>query len=339
MRLSFLVICLACVSFCGATADPTSPRKDQGSVATERFIIEALPDRLSRRVESQRKMLLQFGLGDPAKTSKGVINALKVWTVDYPKLRVCFFAGPQQVRSRVAKIAMEWNSTVPGLPILDFGDPANPRLCKKTEVNHIRIGFHHPEGGYWSLVGQDSIRQAGQDEQSLNLEDFDKTPPSDDEYHATVLHEFGHAIGLEHEHQNPMSKCHDEFDWPKLYKYLGGPPNNWSKETVDFNMGALNEPGLLSTDFDNRSIMLYTFPAWFYKNGTAAHCYSEQNKILSDGDQALVAQLYPANQNDRIALAKNTREHHLAMIKASAQAEGSKSGVFQLIDEYLPEHK
>jgi len=311
----------------------SSPAVAQTTAGAEKFIIEALPDRFSRRVESQRKMLRQFGLADPDKTQRGVINALKIWTADYPIVKVCFYPSPQRIRVRIARIAMEWKSVAAGLP-LDFGNLSNSRLCKRTEVNHIRVGYAY--SGYWSLVGTDSIRLAGQEEQSINLQYFDQAPPDEREFRSTVLHEFGHAIGLEHEHQNPLSMCRDEFDWPKIYKWLGGPPNNWSKETVDFNMGILNEKGLQATEFDKKSIMLYTFPASYFRNGAKASCYNELNITLSLGDRDIVNALYPVNQAARIALVDRIREHHLALVEASRSAKGAKSGVIQLINEYMP---
>jgi hypothetical protein len=303
------------------------------AAAPEKFIIEALPDRLARRVDSQREMLLQFGLADPGKTPKGVINALKIWTADYPVIRVCFVSGSRQIRTRITRIAMEWRTAVPGLP-LDFGELSNPRRCAANEVNHIRVTFR--DSGYWSLVGTDSIRLAGQQEPSMNLEDFDTSPPNAGEFQATVLHEFGHAIGLEHEHQSPLAKCRDEFDWPRIYSWLAGPPNNWSKDIVDFNMRVLHQQGLLATKFDKQSIMLYTFPASYFKNGSSSTCYSDINAKLSVGDKEIVATLYPESRSARIAIVNRIREHHLAMIKALGQAEGAKSGVLQLIDEVLP---
>jgi hypothetical protein len=297
------------------------------------FTIEALPDQLARRVQSQKDMLRQYGLADPDKTSKGVINALKIWTTNYPEIKVCFFSGSQELRSRIAKIAMEWKSAVPGVP-LDFGDLDNPRLCKTGEVNHVRVGFEFT--GYWSLVGQDGIKFASQNQQSMNFEGFDTSPPDDAEFHEVVLHEFGHAIGLEHEHQNPLSKCKDEFDWDKIYIWLAGPPNNWSKEKTDFNMGVLNTSGLLASAFDRRSIMLYTFPPQYFKEGTTASCYSPPNTSLSDGDKSLVAALYPESREAKLKLQDDIKKGHLDLIKASGQAEGAKSAVLELVGSYMP---
>jgi hypothetical protein len=307
--------------------------QNESSPGAPAFIIEALPDLLARRVEAQKELLRQFGLANPEKTSKGVVNALKIWTTDYRQVKVCFFSGSRALRSRIAKIAMEWKNAVPGIP-LDFGDLEDPRNCKSEGVDHIRVGFAFT--GYWSLVGQDSIKFAGQDEQSMNFAGFDTSPPDDSEFHATVLHEFGHAVGLEHEHQNPLSKCKDEFDWDKIYKWLAGPPNNWSKNVVDFNMGVLNEQGLLMSSFDKKSIMLYTFPPEYFGQGKQATCYSPQNTSLSDGDKFIVSKLYPRSDKEKKDLENEIKNAHLTAMKASGQTEGAKAVVMQLIEGYMP---
>jgi hypothetical protein len=297
------------------------------------FVIEALPERLMRKIQTQKDMLRQFGLADPGKTPKGVINTLKIWTTEYPQIRVCFFAGSQPLRARIAKVAMEWKGAAPGL-VFDFGSTEDPRMCAAGEVNHIRIGFRHV--GYWSLVGQDSIKLAGQDEQSMNFQGFDASPPKDAEFHATVLHEFGHAIGLEHEHQNPLSKCKEEFDWDQIYTWLAGPPNYWSKDQVDFNMGALNEQGLLTSSFDNKSVMLYTFPGSFFKQGEKASCYNPPNDSLSGGDRDIVAALYPEVIAAKIKLQSDIKTNHLDLTGASEKAAGAKSGIADLVRQYMP---
>jgi serralysin len=79
------------------------------------------------------------------------------------------------------------------------------------------------------------------------------------EYSRVVLHEFGHALGMIHEHQNPAN----EIQWnnPEVYRALGGPPNNWDTDTIDHNMfREYSQDQTQFTDFDEKSIMLYSFP-------------------------------------------------------------------------------
>jgi len=85
------------------------------------------------------------------------------------------------------------------------------------------------------------------------------TPEND--FASVVLHEFGHAIGLLHEHNHPEL----ELRWKKdvVYADLGGPPNHWSREDIDFNV-FLQYPlnRIVASDKpDLVSIMIYTIPS------------------------------------------------------------------------------
>src|SRR5690349_10941147 len=101
----------------------------------------------------------------------------------------------------------------------------------------------------------------------MNFEGFDVQLPQD--WRGVVLHEFGHALGLEHEHQHPVQPC--DFRWeddpgytpttdrfgqftpdeagrkPGIYTLLGGPPNRWSREMVDFNLRKLPDSSAFRT--------------------------------------------------------------------------------------------
>jgi len=79
-----------------------------------------------------------------------------------------------------------------------------------------------------------------------------------------VLQQFGHALGLIKEHQNPKAN----IPWNKkmVYKDMTAAPNFWSKQMVDANIftkyPSENLPGGYR-DFDPHSIMAYYFPeAW-----------------------------------------------------------------------------
>lgn len=74
-----------------------------------------------------------------------------------------------------------------------------------------------------------------------------------------VYHEFGHALGLAHEHQHPHDNCTDEIDWPRAYAFYAAAPNNWTSEQVDANLKTLKDSaGLrLSDKGDGQSIMRF----------------------------------------------------------------------------------
>jgi hypothetical protein len=158
----------------------------------------------------------------------------------------------------------------------------------------------------------------------MNFQNFTAGLPVD--WQGVVLHEFGHAIGFEHEHQSPVSGCDSQFRWdddpgyvptkdmygsfiedssnryPGIYTVLGGPPNNWSRDVVDFNLRQLaNTTDYRYSTFDKASIMMYSFAAWMFKNGSASGCYTSENLSLSQTDQQVALGTYPRDLNAAVA--------------------------------------
>ena len=74
-----------------------------------------------------------------------------------------------------------------------------------------------------------------------------------------VLHEFGHALGLIHEHQNPSSNP-IKWDVSKVYNQFSGPPNDWDSKTIEQNiLDPYQIDNITGSQFDPKSIMLYFF--------------------------------------------------------------------------------
>ena len=112
----------------------------------------------------------------------------------------------------------------------------------------------------------------------------------DSEIRRVTLHEFGHALGLLHEHQHPEGGIHwDREQVFAHYKRTSG----WSEAQTETNvLAGVSGSQFLASAFDPQSIMLYPIPAELTTDG-----YSTQwNYTLSDGDKALAAQLYPKRQ-------------------------------------------
>ena len=149
----------------------------------------------------------------------------------------------------------------------------------------IRISFN-ADPGSWSYVGTDNLT-IGKNEPTMNYGWLDDDTEAD-EYNRVVLHEFGHMLGAIHEHQSPKGGIKWKLD--KVYKYFGGPPNNWSKEDIDFNIvHKYSLDQLNATKFDPNSIMLYSFPAEFIVGGVGTH----ENTKLSRGDKRFIRKMYP----------------------------------------------
>jgi hypothetical protein len=113
----------------------------------------------------------------------------------------------------------------------------------------IRVGFMEGDGA-WSYLGR-QILDRGVNERTMNFGwDLLRAPREAD----TALHEIGHTLGLPHEHQNPNAGI--VWDEEKVYTTLGGPPNNWSRDTTQWNILRKIEPDTVQgSNWDPDSIM------------------------------------------------------------------------------------
>lgn len=113
--------------------------------------------------------------------------------------------------------------------------------------------------------------------------------------HGVIKHEFGHMIGLVHEHQRPTAS----FEWnkPVAYSYFAGFPNHWDKQTVDNNIFKkfTDIDTLNSSVYDKDSIMHYVFPCnIFTVKPTGFRCGSVPNvQDYSVLDKRVISGKYP----------------------------------------------
>ena len=192
------------------------------------------------------------------------------------KLRVCFLEGEKSVQHKVMELAQTW-SDYANIEF-DFGDAQNAE---------IRIAFQ--DDGSWSAIGTDALVTEFFPAGTATMNYGWLTPDTDDaEYAAVVLHEFGHALGLIHEHQNPANKI--QWNYPVVIEALKGKPNQWTDEEIAFNMFQKYDMNQTQfTEFDPASIMLYDFPSEWTLNGMTFPRHSK----LSDMDKEFIAQCYP----------------------------------------------
>lgn len=211
-------------------------------------------------------------------------------------LNVCFWGGRPAARAKIVKIADEWNRIGANIR-LDFGNIDDPRLCNPMEQSEVRVSFTVPR--YYSLVGKQSIVDVPMNHPSMNLYRFDYPTVTEKDFRRLILHEFGHALGLMHEHQRPEDGCDEEFDWDRVNRYMTGRPHYWTQPEVDKNLRPIQPVGALSkTPFDPASVMLYGYPAEFFKTGRESRCFVVPASEISEQDKSAVRSFYAENATE-----------------------------------------
>lgn len=140
----------------------------------------------------------------------------------------------------------------------------------------IRISFD-PQKGAYSLVGTDCLHSKVTDP-TMNLGWLDV---------GTVTHEFLHALGAIHEHQNPKGN----IDWneQKLFEWART-TQGWNRETTTTNIIEKYDVNQYNASrFDPDSVMLYFYPAYLTEDGKG----TRQNVRLSPMDVIWLQKIYP----------------------------------------------
>lgn len=192
-------------------------------------------------------------------------------------ISVHFLSGSDALKQRVRDAAEEWVGD--GMANLSF-------RWVDDEAADIRIAFIQGDGS-WSYLGT-VCRQIPSPEPTMNY-GWLTDGSSDAEVRDVVLHEFGHALGLIHEHQNPKGGI--VWNEAAVIADLSGPPNNWDLDTIRTNVLNKYDPEAIaeSTEVDEDSIMMYPIPA-SWTDGTFS---AGMNGDLSELDKKLIREAYP----------------------------------------------
>jgi serralysin len=191
------------------------------------------------------------------------------------KLHVYFLDGSEDARIAVAKVAAEWSEFANIDFVFHFEDARPPQV-------DIAITFDDPACN--ASMGPGS-RDAAMWGPSMRLCHIDQMMGSDF-FRRTVLHEFGHALGMHHEHQSPKAA----YSWnkPNVYAYYA--QIGWSEPFVDqWVFRKINENEVRASAWDPHSVMHYEFPASFTTDNTPIH----GGTVLSEEDKRFIAEIYP----------------------------------------------
>jgi hypothetical protein len=222
-----------------------------------------------------------------ADRARLIENVSKKW-VNGTKLRYCFFdsgsaaAGDEQ-KNFVREGFDVWKGVGIGIKFEEVRDLASAE---------VRVGFVQGDGS-WSYIGRDIIDVPGQVERTMNFGwDLTADPRGVD----VPVHEIGHTLGFPHEHQNPFAGI--VWDEQAVYKYFGGPPNNWPRATTEFNiLRKLSTAEVQGTQWDPDSIMHYAFAAGLILQPEKYHDGLRPHGGLSPHDIAQVKLFYPPHDD------------------------------------------
>ena len=211
--------------------------------------------------------------------TKGLADKQRRWKAGQ-ELLVGFIGGSKPLQDRVFKAACHWVEPSGGGANLVF------KQVSQASDAYIRISFVADDGS-WSNIGKDALI-VPKYEATMNLGWVAEDTPEKD-FRSVVLHEFGHALGLLHEHNHP--ELHLRWKKNVVYADLGSPPNNWSRDDVDYNVFEqyAKDRVDMSSNPDLHSIMIYTIPARWLDGQPGI----TPSSTLSMGDKTFIRDLYP----------------------------------------------
>lgn len=207
----------------------------------------------------------------PQGATRIALMKAKLWPNNSQLIVQCSRQSTPRQRAKVQETFEELMDYVN----LDF------RMAKSGEKGDIRVSFL-PSQGAWSYIGTDA-GGIPKNQPTMNL-GFGL----DDGNEGTYMHEFCHAIGAIHEHQNPAGGIRWNRD--QVIRDLSGPPNYWDLETIEANMfEAYSRNQLNGSELDPDSIMMYAIPSRWTLDGFS----TKQNTKLSAKDKEWLAKCYP----------------------------------------------
>lgn len=192
-------------------------------------------------------------------------------------LGVYFLDGTSNQKDLVRQYASVWSQRLGDYVAFDF--------TVAQASSQLRVGFDTSDGN-WSYVGRNNLTISNK-RKTLNLTNV--TP-------GIVQHEFGHALGLQHEHQFPGHGLR----WNKDKVIADMAAQGWSPAMTEANIFAklsVNAACVGNPELDYRSCMFYPImPGWAeiqkVVGGPWVPFVTSGGQTISDGDVKCLKGVY-----------------------------------------------
>ncbi|MFI8224640.1 M12 family metallopeptidase [Pseudomonas sp. NPDC085632] len=177
---------------------------------------------------------------------------------------------PDELAYRIERIIRQWEPFVSLTFALVEQGQGQIRIALNGEAN-------------WSAVGTEAL-ELDPEEPTLVIQ----TDPQNPLFEATLLHEFGHALGFHHAHLHPDANI--PWNIEAVYEHFRE-IQGWNPDEIELNIFRLDSCDMTSRgEYDRLSIMHYPV-ANFMTHGNFEIAF---NLKLSDRDKRLARQSYPA---------------------------------------------
>jgi len=251
------------------------------------------------------KLLKEFKkLNIEPSVIQSIVDKDNVWStpgiiIKY-ELKVCFhllkadFIYFEKRLKTISNYANEWSKYGNVSFIFDLKNP-----CDLSHLNQYQVKIAQNKGNFfWSTVGKYSKSNPT----SMNLPNLTTTSDTP-KFRRQVIHEFGHVLGLVHEHFHPDFSCDLDFDrirsienWPTVEDAIKNYKPILDSRAFDINT------------YDSMSIMHYAIRQEFIKQGSSCSNLPAENLDISPGDAAAILGKYPRNGSEFVSVLKTEKD-------------------------------
>lgn len=201
-------------------------------------------------------------------------------------LGIAFLDDDRKIKDKVMKWASEWSGADNKIIKFEETSPqkAQIRITFKTQFNH-------------TYLGRQAIKATNNNptQPTMHLADVGNPSYSLQRWRTVVLHEFGHALGLRHEHLHPNSGI--KWNENAIYEYhkgkpwgrcSDGNPSHCKEDIRNFITRPLSVSTHKLASYDEKSIMIYPI----LKNWTTNSYSVADPSSISGQDLSFIRSLY-----------------------------------------------